>query len=68
MRLRITRFLAGAIATFRFSYDMTVGDLRFKLKSRVSFVFERSNGNWSLVHEHWSSCELRSEVLTLIER
>jgi ParB family chromosome partitioning protein len=66
--LRITRFLAGAIATFRFSYDMTVGDLRFKLKSRVSFVFERSNGNWNLVHEHWSPCELRNEVLALIEK
>jgi ParB family transcriptional regulator, chromosome partitioning protein len=65
--LRITRFLAGAIATFRFSYDMTVGDLRFKLKSRVSFVFERSNGNWNLVHEHWSPCELRNDVLALIE-
>jgi ParB family transcriptional regulator, chromosome partitioning protein len=66
--LRITRFLAGAIATFRFSYDMTVGDLRFQLKSRVSFVFERADGSWNLVHEHWSPCDLSNEVLTLIEK
>ncbi|MDA4136497.1 MAG: ParB/RepB/Spo0J family partition protein [Thaumarchaeota archaeon] len=66
--LRITRFLGGAIATFRFSYDMTVGDLRFELKSRVSFVFERVEDSWNLVHEHWSPCDLRHEVIALVEQ
>jgi len=66
--LRVTRFLGGAVATFRFWYDMRVADLAVKLQSRVSFVFERVDDGWNLVHEHWSPYELKHEVLSQVER
>jgi ParB family chromosome partitioning protein len=66
--LRVTRFLGGAVATFRFWYDMRVAEVGVKLQSRVSFVFERADDGWSLVHEHWSPYELQHEVLSQVER
>ncbi|MGB9854621.1 MAG: YybH family protein [Candidatus Bathyarchaeales archaeon] len=43
-----------AIASFIINYRGTIRDLNFSIKSRVSTVLTKADGEWKLVHEHWS--------------
>jgi ketosteroid isomerase-like protein len=43
-----------AIASFIINYGGTIRDLNFNIKSRVTAVLTKINGEWKLIHEHWS--------------
>ncbi|MGB9741014.1 MAG: YybH family protein [Candidatus Bathyarchaeales archaeon] len=43
-----------AIASFIINYRGTIRDLNFNIKSRVTAVLAKSDGEWKLIHEHWS--------------
>jgi hypothetical protein len=51
---KITAFDDSAIATFIIKYQGTIRDLNFIVLSRVTAFLINQNGEWKLVHEHWS--------------
>jgi len=51
---KIQVFGDSAIATFIIRYRGQIRDLKFNVKSRVSVFLLKSNGEWRIVHEHWS--------------
>ena len=56
----------GAVATFLFRQRHPKGGRAYRWNSRVSFVFERNDGEWRIVHEHWSEATLAEEVMKKI--
>jgi ketosteroid isomerase-like protein len=44
----------SAVATFIIRYRGKMQDLDFGVQSRVSAFLTKINGEWKLVHEHWS--------------
>jgi ParB family chromosome partitioning protein len=63
--LRITLLGNGslALATFFSTDRMRVKDKIYVLRSRVSFVLERTDNQWKIVHEHWSQANPGEDVL-----
>jgi ParB family transcriptional regulator, chromosome partitioning protein len=47
----------GAVATFLFVQRHGRKGRLYRWRSRVSFVLERRNSAWSIVHEHWSEAD-----------
>jgi len=58
----------GAIATFLFLQKHTKRGRVYSWRSRVSFVFERSNGEWRIVHEHWSEANRAKTTIRGIKK
>jgi ketosteroid isomerase-like protein len=44
-----------ALASFMIQYQGTIRNRRFDMRSRVTAVFVKRDGEWKLLHEHWSS-------------
>jgi len=51
---KIQVFGDSAIATFIIKYHGQIRDLKFNVKSRVSVFLVKSDGDWKIIHEHWS--------------
>ena len=51
---KTTVFGDSAAATFIIKYRGKIRDLDFYIQSRVSAFLTKINGEWKLVHEHWS--------------
>jgi DNA-directed RNA polymerase subunit RPC12/RpoP len=51
---KVTVFDDSAIATFIIKYRGTIRDLNFIVQSRVTAFLVKQDGEWKLVHEHWS--------------
>jgi len=51
---KIQIFGDSAIATFIIAYRGQIRDLKFDIKSRVSAFLLKRDGEWKIVHEHWS--------------
>jgi ketosteroid isomerase-like protein len=51
---KTTMFGDSATATFIIKYRGKMRDLDFYVQSRVSAFLTKINGEWKLVHEHWS--------------
>lgn len=51
---RIDIFEDAAVASFIISYQGTIRDRSFKIRSRVTAFLVKKDGEWKLVHEHWS--------------
>jgi len=51
---KIQVFGDSAIATFIIKYRGQIRDLKFDVQSRVSAFLLKTNGEWKIVHEHWS--------------
>ena len=51
---KTTVFGDSAAATFIIKYRGKMRDLDFGVQSRVSAFLTKINGEWKLVHEHWS--------------
>jgi len=58
----------GAVATFIFSQRHEKRGRMYGWQSRVSFVFERINGEWRIVHEHWSEVNPAESILRKIRK
>jgi len=58
----------GAIATFLFLQRHARRGRVYSWRSRVSFVFERSNGEWRIVHEHWSEANRAQTTIRRIKK
>jgi len=58
----------GAIATFLFLQRHAKRGRIYSWRSRVSFVFERSNGEWRIVHEHWSEANRAQTTVRRIKK
>jgi hypothetical protein len=58
----------GAVATFLFCQKHKKESRTYYWKSRVSFVFERENGKWRIVHEHWSEANPGQTVFRRIRK
>jgi ParB family chromosome partitioning protein len=58
----------GAIATFLFLQRHTKRGRVYSWRSRVSFVFERSNGEWQIVHEHWSEANRAQTTIRRLKK
>jgi ParB family chromosome partitioning protein len=58
----------GAIATFLFLQRHQKRGGVYSWRSRVSFVFERSNGEWRIVHEHWSEANRAQTTIRRIKK
>jgi ParB family transcriptional regulator, chromosome partitioning protein len=56
----------GAVATFTFLQKHKRYRRVYGWKSRVSFVFERYNGEWRIVHEHWSEADPKETTIRRI--
>jgi ParB family transcriptional regulator, chromosome partitioning protein len=56
----------GAVATFLFVQRHRRRGRLYRWRSRVSFVLERRNGRWSVVHEHWSEADLVDTVIKTV--
>ncbi|RJS92027.1 zinc-ribbon domain-containing protein [Candidatus Bathyarchaeota archaeon] len=56
---KIQIFGDSAIATFIIVYRGQIRDLKFNIKSRVSAFLLKRNGEWKIIHEHWSRFPLR---------
>ena len=57
----------GAVATFLFHQRHVKNGRSYSWKSRVSFVFERVNKEWRIVHEHWSEAVPALSTITRIK-
>lgn len=66
--LEIRSFANGdaAVATFLFLQNHEKNRKKFSWRSRVTFVVERTDGEWRVVHEHWSQADLDEKVLRRI--
>lgn len=51
---KITVFDDSAVVTFIVKYRGIIRDLNFVVQSRVSAFLVKQDGEWKLVHEHWS--------------
>jgi len=51
---KIQIFGDSAIAMFIIRYHGQIRDLKFDVQSRVSAFLLKRNGEWKIVHEHWS--------------
>ena len=51
---RITIFGDSAIAAFIIRYHGQMRDLAFNVQSRVTVFLTKQDGEWRIVHEHWS--------------
>jgi hypothetical protein len=51
---KIEVFNDSAIAMFIIRYGGKMRNLTFNIKSRVTIFLIKHNGNWKIVHEHWS--------------
>jgi ketosteroid isomerase-like protein len=51
---RIDIFDDAAVASFIINYNGQMRNRKFYIKSRVSVFLIRKNGEWRIVHEHWS--------------
>jgi ParB family transcriptional regulator, chromosome partitioning protein len=67
-QLRITRFSGGAVATFHFVYDLKFDEMICNWESRVTFVFERKDEMWSIIHEHWSPANIQGNPLEFLDK
>lgn len=43
-----------ALASFIINYRGTIRDLKFDIRSRITALLAKREGEWKLVHEHWS--------------
>lgn len=68
--LRVHLFADGvaAVATFIFLQRHEKKGRVYGWRSRVSFVLERVNGEWRIVHEHWSEVNPVESVLRKIRK
>jgi hypothetical protein len=44
----------NGIVSFIINYRGTIRDLSFNIKSRVTSVQAKVNGEWKLIHKYWS--------------
>ena len=44
----------AAVASFAIHYKGKIRDLSFDIRSRVTAVLRKKEGDWRIVHEHWS--------------
>jgi DNA-directed RNA polymerase subunit RPC12/RpoP len=51
---KIQIFGDSAIATFIIRYRGLIRDLKFDIESRVSVFLLKTDGEWKILHEHWS--------------
>jgi len=51
---RIDVFENASVASFIINYRGTIRDRSFNIKSRVTAFLIKRDGEWKLVHEHWS--------------
>jgi len=51
---KIEIFGDSAIAAFIISYQGKIRDLSFNIRSRVTAFLIKHEGEWKIVHEHWS--------------
>ena len=51
---KIDIFGDSAVAAFVIMYRGQIKDLSFNVKSRITAILIKQNGNWKVVHEHWS--------------
>ncbi|MCP4571697.1 MAG: nuclear transport factor 2 family protein [bacterium] len=52
--LRVDVFGATAVAAFVIPYEAAFGGETLKGKERATFVFVKQEGDWKIVHEHFS--------------
>jgi len=62
--LEIRPFANGnaAVATFLFLQNHEKNGKEFSWRSRVTFVVERKDAEWRVVHEHWSQADLDEKI------
>lgn len=51
---KINLFNNAAVASFIITYNGQIRNRRFHVKSRVSIFLIKKEGEWKIVHEHWS--------------
>ncbi len=51
---KINLFDDAAVASFIITYSGQIRNRRFHVKSRVSMFLIKRDGEWKIVHEHWS--------------
>jgi len=51
---KIQVFKDSAVAMFIIKYRGQIRDLKFNIKSRVSVFLLKREGEWKIIHEHWS--------------
>lgn len=51
---KINIFGDAALASFMINYRGTIRDLKFNIHSRVTAFLVKQEGDWKIVHEHWS--------------
>lgn len=60
--IRVQSFGAGAVSTFYWSVTVGTGKGEHEIHGRGSHVFVEKNGQWKIVHEHFSRSHHRPEL------
>jgi ParB family transcriptional regulator, chromosome partitioning protein len=56
------------VITLMFHYNLQVGGIPYHARSRATMVLLKSEGEWKIVHEHWSLANHEQESLDTVRK